>query len=50
MPDTCFPSINSLNITEFGVFKLQDKIDVSKAAGPDCVRGKGVNPVLTWGG
>ena len=30
MPGTSFPSINSLNITEFGVFKLLDKIDVSR--------------------
>ena len=40
MPGTSFPSINSLNITEFGVFKLLDKIDVSKAAGPDCIPGR----------
>ena len=40
MPGTAFPSINSLNITEFGVFKLLDKIDVSKASGPDCIPGR----------
>ena len=40
MPGTSFPSINGLNITEFGVFKLLDKIDVSKASGPDCIPGK----------
>ena len=40
MPGTSFPSINGLNITEFGVFKLLDKIDVSKASGPDCIPGR----------
>ena len=40
MPGTSFPSINSLNITEFGVFKLLDKVDVSKASGPDCIPGR----------
>ena len=40
MPGTSFPSINALNITEFGVFKLLDKIDVSKASGPDCIPGR----------
>ena len=40
MPGTSFSSINSLNITEFGVFKLLDKIDVSKASGPDCIPGR----------
>ena len=40
MPGTSFPSINVLNITEFGVFKLLDKIDVSKASGPDCIPGR----------
>ena len=40
MPGTSFPSINALNITEFGVFKLLDKIDVSKASGPDCTPGR----------
>ena len=39
MPGTSFPLINSLNITEFGVFKLLDKIDASKASGPDCIPG-----------
>ena len=39
-PGISFPSINSLNITEFGVFKLLDKIDVSKASGPDCIPGR----------
>ena len=37
MPGTSFPSTDSLNITEFGVFKLLDKIDVNKASGPDCI-------------
>ena len=40
MSGTSFPSINGLNITEFGVFKLLDKIDVSKASGPDCIPGR----------
>ena len=43
LPGTSFPSIiNSLNITEFAVFKLIDKIDVSKASGsgPDCIPGR----------
>ena len=40
MLGTSFPSINSLNITEFGVFKLLDKIDVSKDSGPDCIPGR----------
>ena len=40
MPGTSFPSINSLNTTESGVFKLLDKIDVSKASGIDCIPGK----------
>ena len=40
MPGTSFPSINSLNIIEFGVFKLLDKIDVSKASGLDCIPGR----------
>ena len=40
MPGTSFPSINALNITEFDVFKLLDKIDVSKASGPDCIPGR----------
>ena len=40
LPCTSFPSINSLNITEFGVFKLLDKFDVSKASGPDCIPGR----------
>ena len=40
MPGTSFPSINALNITEFGVFKLLDKIDVSKPSGPDCIPGR----------
>ena len=30
----------NLKITEFGVFKLLDKIDVSKASGPDCIPGR----------
>ena len=37
MPGTSFTLINSLNITEFGVFNLLDKFDVSKASGPDCI-------------
>ena len=40
MPGTSFPSINALDITEFGVFKLLDKIDVSKASGSDCIPGR----------
>ena len=40
MSGTSFPSINGLNITEIGVFKLLDKIDVSKASGPDCFPGR----------
>ena len=40
MPGASFPSINSLNITEFSIFKLLDKIDVSKASGPDCIPGR----------
>ena len=36
LPGVTFPSIKDLKITEFGVFKLLDKIDVSKASGPDC--------------
>ena len=47
MPGTSFPSINSLNITEFGVFKLLDKIDVSKASGPDCIPDIGSSRTLT---
>ena len=31
-------------ITEFGVFKLLDKIDVSKASGPDCIPGRPDTP------
>ena len=34
---TSFPSINSLNIIQFSVFKLLDKIGVRKASGPDCI-------------
>ena len=37
MPGTSFPSIN---ITSFGVFKLLDKIDVSKALELDCIPGR----------
>ena len=40
MPGVTFPSIKDLKITEFGVFKLLDKIDVSKASGPDCIPGR----------
>ena len=40
LPGVTFPSIKDLKITEFGVFKLPDKIDVSKASGPDCIPGK----------
>ena len=36
-PGVTFPSIKDFKITEFGVFKLLDKIDVSKASGPDCI-------------
>ena len=32
--------IKDLKITEFGVFKLLDKIDVSKASGLDCIPGR----------
>ena len=37
LPGVTFPSIKDLKITEFCVFKLLDKIDVSKASGPDCI-------------
>ena len=40
LPGVTFPSIKDLKITEFGVFKLLDKIDVSKASGPDCIPGR----------
>ena len=40
LPGVTFPSIKDLKITEFGVFKLLDKIDVSKASGPDCISGR----------
>ena len=40
LPGVTFPSIKDLKITEFGVFKLLDKIDVSKASGPDCMPGR----------
>ena len=40
LPGVTFPSIRDLKITEFGVFKLLDKIDVSKASGPDCIPGR----------
>ena len=51
MPGTSFPSINGLNITEFGVFKLLDNIDVSKTSGPDCIPGRilqNLAPVLHY--
>ena len=32
--------LQELKITEFGVFKLLDKINVSKASGPDCIPGR----------
>ena len=35
LPGVIFPSIKDLKITEFDVFKVLDKIDVSKASGPD---------------
>ena len=37
---TPFPSIKSLHITENGVFKLLDNIDVSKSSGPDKLPGR----------
>ena len=40
LPGVTFPSIKDLKIAEFGVFKLLDKIDVSKASGPDCIPGR----------
>ena len=40
LPGVTFPSIKDLKITEFGVFKLLDKIDASKASGPDCIPGR----------
>ena len=40
LPGVTFPSIKDLKITEFDVFKLLDKIDVSKASGPDCIPGR----------
>ena len=40
LPGVTFHSIKDLKITEFGVFKLLDKIDVSKASGPDCIPGR----------
>ena len=40
LPGVTFPSIKDLKITEFGVFKLLDKIDVSKASDPDCIPGR----------
>ena len=40
LPGVTFPSIKDLKITEFGVFKLLGKIDVSKASGSDCIPGR----------
>ena len=40
LPGVTFPSIKDFTITEFGVFKLLDKIDVSKVSGPDCIPGR----------
>ena len=40
LPEVTFPSIKDLKITEFGVFKLLYKIDVSKASGPNCITGR----------
>ena len=40
LPGVTFPSIKDLKITEFFFFKLLDKIDVSKASGPDCIPGR----------
>ena len=40
LPGVTFPRIKDLKITEFGVFKLLDKIEVSKASGPDCIPGR----------
>ena len=40
LPGVTFPSIKDFTITEFGVFQLLDKIDVSKASGPDCIPGR----------
>ena len=40
LPGDTFPSIKDLKIKEFGVFKLLDKIDISKASGPDCIPGR----------
>ena len=36
---TC-PLIKDLKITEFSFVKVLDKIDVSKASGPDCILGR----------
>ena len=51
LPGVTFPSIEDLKSTEFGVFKLLDKIDVSKVSGLDCtrayLRGGGVQGVQT---
>ena len=40
LPGVTFPSIKDFKITEFDVIKLLDKIDVSKASGPDCIPGR----------
>ena len=40
LPGDTFPPIKDLKVTEFGVFKLLVKIDVSKASGPDCIPGR----------
>ena len=40
LPGVTFPSIKDLKITEFGVYGLLDKNDVSKASGPDCIPGR----------
>ena len=40
LPGTPFPPIDDLHISEHGVFLLLDKIDVSKASGPDQIPGR----------
>ena len=40
LPGKQFPSIKPLRITEFGVFRLLDKINVTKASGPDGLPGR----------
>ena len=34
------PEYKQFKHNEFGIFKLLDKIDVSKASGPDCISGR----------